>query len=189
MINIASEQQNLSGIDKYDEFAKNIPMDVDTHYSEIGYKFDYHAWPVDAKVRYYDQLLRLEPMWMDLVKEVQQGNEIPEFSTESFNGQKIVDYMNGTDQSPEAFHVYAKTLSLQLIATNKDSVVEKEIYNPPVTATMEMAWSNLKDMENVTFTKIIMGEQPLDSFDTFVQDWGAQGGTQITGEVNEAAAR
>jgi hypothetical protein len=126
---------------------------------------------------------------MDLLAQVQAGKEIPAFSTESFNGQKIADYMSGKDQSAEAFHVYAKTLALRLIAENKDSVAEKEIVIPPVTPTMEMALSTLQDLEKITFTQIIMGEEPVARFDTFVEDWNARGGAQITQEVNEALGK
>ena len=48
--------------------------------------------------------------------------------------------------------------------------------------------ATLKAMEVEAFTKIIMGE-PIDSFDTFVQQWNAQGGEQITNEFNAAKAK
>ena len=35
--------------------------------------------------------------------------------------------------------------------------------------------------------KIIIGEEPVDSFDTFVKEWKAEGGDEITAEVQEAA--
>jgi putative aldouronate transport system substrate-binding protein len=34
-----------------------------------------------------------------------------------------------------------------------------------------------------------MGEQPLDSFDQFVTDWKAQGGDEITKEVQEEVGK
>ncbi|KAB8127832.1 extracellular solute-binding protein [Gracilibacillus oryzae] len=54
------------------------------------------------------------------------------------------------------------------------------------TKTMEDRWVNLKKLEDETFLKIIMGTEPLDSFDQFVEDWKQQGGEQITNEVAEA---
>nr|WP_260504069.1 extracellular solute-binding protein [Paenibacillus illinoisensis] len=53
------------------------------------------------------------------------------------------------------------------------------------TRTMESRWSNLKKLEDETFLKIIMGAAPLDTFDTFVNDWKKQGGDKITEEVKE----
>ncbi|MGP4038489.1 extracellular solute-binding protein [Gracilibacillus sp. D59] len=53
------------------------------------------------------------------------------------------------------------------------------------TKTMEDRWVNLKKLEEETFLKIIMGTEPLDSFDQFVEEWKSQGGDQITEEVAE----
>ncbi|WP_163538632.1 extracellular solute-binding protein [Gracilibacillus sp. YIM 98692] len=55
------------------------------------------------------------------------------------------------------------------------------------TETMEDRWVNLKKLEDETFLKIIMGTEPLDTFDRFVEDWKKQGGDQITQEVAEVA--
>lgn len=40
-------------------------------------------------------------------------------------------------------------------------------------------------MENETFMKIIMNQEPIEAFDTFVENWKAQGGDIITEEVTE----
>ena len=53
----------------------------------------------------------------------------------------------------------------------------------PATAIEKQAYLDKLKLE--TFTKIIMGTQPADSFDQFVEDWYANGGEQITREVNE----
>lgn len=53
------------------------------------------------------------------------------------------------------------------------------------TETMESHWVNLQKLEDETFLKIIMGAEPLDVFDQFVEDWKNQGGDEITKEVAE----
>lgn len=53
------------------------------------------------------------------------------------------------------------------------------------TDTMEQRWANLEKLENETFMKIIMNQEPIEAFDTFVEDWKAQGGDIITEEVTE----
>jgi putative aldouronate transport system substrate-binding protein len=53
------------------------------------------------------------------------------------------------------------------------------------TKTMISRLSNLNDLRDEVFTKIIMGTSSLNAFDTFVQDWKRQGGDDITREVNE----
>lgn len=55
------------------------------------------------------------------------------------------------------------------------------------TDTMRTKWANLRKLEDETFLKIIMGNEPVDSFDSFVGKWKSQGGDEITKEVAEAA--
>ncbi|MDR0269901.1 extracellular solute-binding protein [Paenibacillus sp.] len=55
-----------------------------------------------------------------------------------------------------------------------------------ITKTMELKNATLSKMEKETYLKIIMGKEPLDSFDTFVEQWKKLGGDQITKEVREA---
>ena len=66
---------------------------------------------------------------------------------------------------------------------NRDS--PPSAFNGPPTATMQTSWEQLTTMEKETFTKIIYGNEPLEAYDAFVQNWYAKGGTQITEEVNE----
>lgn len=65
--------------------------------------------------------------------------------------------------------------------------IDKKVYSVTYnqTPTMETKWANLKKMEDETVLKIILGQQPIDSFDKFVKDWKAQGGDEITAEVAE----
>ena len=51
------------------------------------------------------------------------------------------------------------------------------------TPAMETKWANLKKMETETILQIIMGEKPVDAFDTFVTQWNAAGGQEILGEI------
>ncbi|GHT59841.1 hypothetical protein FACS1894109_16510 [Spirochaetia bacterium] len=59
-----------------------------------------------------------------------------------------------------------------------------EYWGPP-TPTQLQKNAYLKKLEESAFTAIIMGQKPVDSFDQFVRDWNANGGTEITKEVNE----
>lgn len=53
------------------------------------------------------------------------------------------------------------------------------------TPTMSEKAASLDKMQAEAFTKIIMGESPIDAFDTFVNDWKRLGGDKITEEINE----
>lgn len=48
---------------------------------------------------------------------------------------------------------------------------------------MEKTWGELSKLEHDTFLKIILGAEPTDSFDQFVEEWKEQGGDQVTVEV------
>ena len=55
----------------------------------------------------------------------------------------------------------------------------------PDTPTLQTAGSTLDDILIEGFTKIIIGEQPIDYFDTLVEQWKTAGGAQATAEINE----
>lgn len=57
------------------------------------------------------------------------------------------------------------------------------------TPLMESRWVNLRKLEDETFLRIIMGAAPLETFDSFVENWKRQGGEQITQEVKDALAK
>jgi putative aldouronate transport system substrate-binding protein len=55
------------------------------------------------------------------------------------------------------------------------------------TETMLKKGTTLETLEQETFTKIIMGNQPIEAFDKFVEDWKKLGGDDITKEINGQA--
>ena len=57
------------------------------------------------------------------------------------------------------------------------------------TETMDEKWSILEDYTREMYTKIIMGEESIDAFDTFVAEWNQMGGAEITEEVNAVVAK
>lgn len=72
-----------------------------------------------------------------------------------------------------------------------ESLTKKEQFNweTPVfrgtTETMKKSSASLGKMEEEVFVGIVTGSVPLDDFDTFVEDWKAQGGEAITAEIEE----
>ena len=55
----------------------------------------------------------------------------------------------------------------------------------PDTATLQASGSTLNDILIEGFTKIIIGEKPIDYFDELVQQWYKAGGEQATKEIND----
>jgi putative aldouronate transport system substrate-binding protein len=68
---------------------------------------------------------------------------------------------------------------------NKNKLGKYNDFVGAATPTMAEKISTLKKMQDTTFTKIIMGEVPVDEFDKFVADWKRQGGDAIEKEVND----
>ena len=54
-----------------------------------------------------------------------------------------------------------------------------------MTPAMKSKGELLKKLATESYLKIIYGEEPLEYFDVFVQQWMDNGGKQITEEVNE----
>jgi putative aldouronate transport system substrate-binding protein len=62
--------------------------------------------------------------------------------------------------------------------------MDAEFYGAP-TPTMIDKLATLQKLEVETFTKIVMGNATVDSFDKFVTDWKNLGGEAMTKEVND----
>lgn len=74
-----------------------------------------------------------------------------------------------------------------LLSYQNDSNVEL-VYDQFFGASGEVMTTKkttLDDMLTQTFMKIIAGQEPLDSFDKVVKEWGNAGGQDMTNEVNE----
>ncbi|WP_054950172.1 extracellular solute-binding protein [Numidum massiliense] len=82
----------------------------------------------------------------------------------------------GTARQFDAFDIIKKD--------NMDDKIVSEFYGVP-SQTMVEKKASLDQMSEEVYTKIIMGEAPLDHFDTFVADWKKLGGEQMTKEVND----
>jgi putative aldouronate transport system substrate-binding protein len=65
--------------------------------------------------------------------------------------------------------------------------MKNEFYGTP-TPKMVQRNAMLSKMEQETFTKIILGDAPVNEFDNFVIEWNKLGGEDITREVNESMA-
>ena len=56
---------------------------------------------------------------------------------------------------------------------------------PITTASMPQYWTSMDTLRQTAYIQIITGEQPVDYFDSFVEQWYAMGGEAITAEANE----
>ncbi|TDG00708.1 extracellular solute-binding protein [Paenibacillus piri] len=69
----------------------------------------------------------------------------------------------------------------------KEKLTMPTAFFGPPTKSQAKVQQTLKKLQLEKFTKIILGQDPVDSFDKFVDDWKKLGGDQWTQEVNEWA--
>ena len=67
----------------------------------------------------------------------------------------------------------------------KDDILQVNKFAGAATPTMTEKNTYLDKLREETFAQIIMGAKPIDEFDTYVAQWYANGGTEITQEVND----
>lgn len=83
------------------------------------------------------------------------------------------------------FEVVPEMSEGYVVANQERDQLLSNLFNGEPTDTMKKNWEQLQTMEKQVYTNIIYGKESVDAFDKFVEDWKAQGGEQITKEVNE----
>ena len=66
----------------------------------------------------------------------------------------------------------------------RDVAIRNEFFGIPGEA-MKKYQPDLNTLESEVFINIVVGNEPLDRFDSFVEEWLSKGGKEITDEVNE----
>lgn len=86
-------------------------------------------------------------------------------------------------QDPAAWQVYTCRLVGPEVTTREEVRTFDNVY-PLIGEDYELQWAGLEKLENEMILKTIMGEMSIDEFDDFVAKWNAQGGEEITADVN-----
>lgn len=124
----------------------------------------------------------------------QRAGELKNAFLNGFTAMKngTVDQLSPYDYSiyKQAYDNWGEALCLAMLDgllimdQFRDKVVRDQFFGAP-TPTMVTKQAYLLKIRDETFTKIIMGEQPISYFDEFVAQWYGNGGEEITKEVNE----
>ncbi|HZG57544.1 hypothetical protein [Paenibacillus sp.] len=123
------------------------------------------------------------------IKAVLEGTEPPKVGKATLDNYKVVadNWKKGVEALKQTPDLYGEPVSRMLGA---GEIVEKDIQ--PVygdffgtTSAMEKKKTNLDKLETDAFLKIITGEQPLDYFETFAEEWKRMGGEDILNEIAE----
>lgn len=113
----------------------------------------------------------LEPLGAGAQKYIDSVNWIENAAPESVSNW----YQMGSEKS-------AYGLSKYLL--DNDLIIKDKVWGLS-TETWQNTSGALNTILIEGFTKIIMGEEPVEYFDTIVEDWMNAGGEQATKEVNE----
>ncbi|MCS7462103.1 extracellular solute-binding protein [Paenibacillus doosanensis] len=147
---------------------------------KLDFSVSAEYWPIgNATFDYADAVERKA----DTLKKALDGTTKPEELSPEM--KELYDKAMRDKKNPKAdlkdwSGYYGYTAPADLLKSNMNKIYGEYT---AVTKTMERKWANLQKLEKETFFKIVMGEQPLDSFDQFVTDWKSQGGDEITKEV------
>lgn len=149
----------------------------------------YYQWNVDPTARpiyinvdYSDALNRC---YNDLSSALKGEREVDsmELLEQSFY-QHCAKYESDPENaSIDQWAAYTSRITACKILLEADTEEIKTYYFAE-TDTMRSVWWKLKEMQKETYLEIITGQEPLDYFDTFVEQWYDTGGREIIEEVN-----
>lgn len=155
-----------------DEISKYYKDNVDPTARPLGINVDYK----DALIRCYENITsalneKIEPYSLQLI----------EYSYYEQCKKYLEDPKNS---SPENWAAYTSRITASsLLADAKINRINGVFYGE--TETMSKVWWKLEQLETQAYLKIITGEEPIDYFDKFVDEWYKEGGDKIIQEVSK----
>ncbi|CAK4836540.1 unnamed protein product [Aphanomyces euteiches] len=168
----------------------NISYETSRHFNkdwEDTYgKENYKVWsPIYLMLQYEDAI----PRESQTLQKAIESKDPSKLDPEPLNFYNSMLKYLATPPDLNSWSTYGTRILGSAVASTPDLVKIKDNAYPGITPTMETKWANLDKLENEAFLKIILGNQPIDSFDKFVDQWKAQGGNEITKEVNDALSK
>lgn len=116
--------------------------------------------------------------------EKRDPSKLDEALTETGKYEPSVAYLDGKGTGYMEYH-QVKGFQTTIENYGTDRLIPQAYSG--TTDTMRDKMGILGDYEREMFTKLIMGAEPIDAFDTFVAEWKKQGGEQILNEINAVA--
>lgn len=118
------------------------------------------------------------------IRQVLDG-ELPETGLSAIEAsycEACKNYVRGENVTVEDWAAYKSRISAVGLLVDAD-------YEPPIRRYLKDVGGeipqNLKALEKNAFIQIIMGEQPISYFETFVEEWHSEGGLKLTGEIQQ----
>lgn len=145
----------------------------------FGLNVDPTARPMNINVDYYDGLYRSGENIRKALEGEKAVEELSGLEKSYYN--TCVAFLEGDDPSATDWAAYASRI--EAVEVLVDANVQQPLPLSLKEADGEIPQS-LKELEQKAFLKIIVGEQPIDYFDAFVEEWYENGGTELTETVN-----
>lgn len=109
---------------------------------------------------------------------------VNENDVSKLQGDGIAAYHEWNNTNPKMATTFATTYNYWSEFEKTDQF-SADAFSGAATPAMTEKQAYLDKLELETYTRIIMGTQPITAFDEFVANWKKNGGDQITAEVNE----
>jgi putative aldouronate transport system substrate-binding protein len=155
---------------------------VDPDALKLDFSIDASYWPIgNATYDYADAVERKSEMLKKAMSGAMKPEELNPEMKDMYD-KAMRDKANPRKDIKDWKGYWGYTVPADVLKQNYTKVYSEYT---AVTKTMERKWANLQKLETEAFFKIVMGDQPLDSFDKFVSDWKSQGGDDITKEVQD----
>jgi putative aldouronate transport system substrate-binding protein len=136
----------------------------------------------DLFPNYADRTHLVEPIYYSLTFEgARQPSLYADTMIKIANGEAMT---TPYEEQTKAIRKPENVDAMKIVMEQKD-IRMKNYFQGPLTETMKSKNELLNKLVNESFSKIIYGQAPIDSFDTMVENWKKSGGDQVTKEVNE----
>lgn len=142
--------------------------------------------PLDMAIGYKDTVYRMYLAINDVVSNGKEASALSVSNAGSYENSMayMASIEKGETPTPSNWASYkSRMVGAKLFGEAKVNVVDPVFFG--TTKTMKLKDASLKKMQEETFLKIVIGEQPIEAFDTFVANWKKSGGDEITREVEE----
>lgn len=137
------------------------------------------ARPMNINVDYKDALYRVEKNLTDALEKKISGEELSGLEKAYFNTCK--SYLNGNLTTSNAWAAYASRI--QAIGLLADAGLSEGMIPLSMGEADGEVPEELQRLETNAFLQIVSGEKPVGYFETFVEEWYAKGGLELTRKV------
>lgn len=148
--------------------------------SYFGLNVDSTARPLVINVDYNEAIYNVTKDIRRVIAGTQKESNLSALEKSYYSA--CIKYLSGEDVTAEDWAAYKSRISAVGVLVDGN-------YKPLQRQYLEESDGEvpniLASLEKNAFIQLIMGEQPMDYFDTFVQEWYAQGGQELTEKIRE----